>query len=147
MTQFSLLSEKFINLLMQDGQKSSARKVFFEMLTGVAATKHEKISVLEIFRKALDNVMPSLQVRKVRIAGTTYLVPSILSKKKQESLAMRWIIESAKIRKKNSRARFCECLSHEILDAFKKQGQARQKRDELHRVAQINRAYVRYRWW
>ena len=88
-----------------------------------------------------------MEVRKVRRAGTTYSVPAILSVKKQESLALKWIIESAKQRKKTSSFTFSQCLASEILEASKKAGHARLKRDELHRLAEANRAYIRYRWW
>ena len=97
--------------------------------------------------KAIENVKPSLEVKKVRVAGSTYLVPAILPKKKQETLAMRWIIDAARKRKKNSQLSFSQCLAEEIYEASKRQGYAYQKRDELHRLAEINRAYIRYRWW
>lgn len=165
----SLLSEKFINLIMHDGKKARARDLFFEMATLVKTRLHRDLdkkgthdtnvldpiaqgipqtkTIAVLLNQALENTMPSLEVRRVRIAGSTYLVPSMLSKKKQESIAMRWILEAARQRKKKARLGFAECLSEEILDALKKQGAPRQKRDELHRIAQINRAYSRYRWW
>ena len=174
----SLLSEKFINLIMHDGKKARARDLFFEMATLVKTRLHRDLdkkgthdtnvldpiaqgtsvlgfaqgipqtkTIAVLLNQALENTMPSLEVRRVRIAGSTYLVPSMLSKKKQESIAMRWILEAARQRKKKARLGFAECLSEEILDALKKQGGPRQKRDELHRIAQINRAYSRYRWW
>lgn len=159
---FSLFSEKFINLLMIDGKKLKASKLFFDMLllikkrieknsekksTHLVQKASFNISVLHVLAQAVENVTPSLEVRKVRVAGTTYLVPAILSKKRQETLAIRWIIESAKKRKKNLKFNFSECLADEIYEASKKQGNARQKRDELHRLAEANRAYIRYRWW
>lgn len=104
-------------------------------------------AALEIVKAAIENVKPSLEVRKVRIAGTTYQVPAILDKKKSISQAIRWIIESARIRKIRSKNNFSICLAEEFLDAFQKQGKARQKRDQLHNLASANRAYVRYRWW
>lgn len=159
---FSLFSEKFINLLMIDGKKLKASKLFFDMLLLIKKRIEKNpekksihliqkssfnISVLHVLAQAVENVTPSLEVRKVRVAGTTYLVPAILSKKRQETLAIRWIIESAKKRKKNLKFNFSECLADEIYEASKKQGNARQKRDELHRLAEANRAYIRYRWW
>ena len=105
------------------------------------------LTLLRLISQALENSTPSLEVRKVRVAGSTYLVPSILSKKKQETLALKWLLEAAKKRKKNSNASFAACLADEILDASRKVGYARQKRDELHRIAQANRASIRYRWW
>lgn len=151
-----IFSERFINLLMVDGKKIKAYKLFFLMLEsikkkiGKASTKNLTeicLSPPEIVEQAIRNCMPSLEVRKVRVAGTTYLVPAIIPKKKQEALAMRWIIEAARKKKKTSILTFSECLADEIFDAFSKQGYARTKRNELHRLAEANRAYVRYRWW
>jgi small subunit ribosomal protein S7 len=159
---FFTLSEKIINLLMKHGKKLQATNLFFETLLllkkkmtyipkKTSSSNHtvvsQHVSVLEIVESAIQNVTPYLEVRKVRVAGSTYLVPSILSKKKQESLAIRWLIDSAKKKQKNTRLNFSECFADEIIDASKKQGQARQKRDELHRLAEVNRAYIRYRWW
>ena len=113
-------------------------------------TKKENSANFELFgflSQALENVTPSLEVRKVRVRGSTYLVPAVLNKKKQETLALKWLIESAKKRQKNSKFNFSICLAEEIYDASRKLGHARQKRDELHRLAQMNRAYIRYRWW
>jgi small subunit ribosomal protein S7 len=158
-TRFDVFFKKCINLMMKDGKKLKASKIFF---TTILILKNRlkkdlekknqreislKITLLRLISQALENITPSLEVRKVRVAGSTYLVPSILSKKKQETLALKWLLEAAKKRKKNSNTCFAACLADEILDASKKAGHARQKRDELHRVAQANRASLRYRWW
>ena len=160
--------EKFINLLIKDGKKTKASKLFFEMLwflkkriegrdfTGdksisksenFSKSSFSDLSTLYYFSQALQNVMPTLEVRKVRVSGSTYLVPAILYKKRQESLAMKWIIEAAKKKQKSSKSNFAQNLADEVYDASKKLGQARQRRDDLHRLAQANRAYMRYRWW
>jgi len=143
--------EKFINFLMIHGKKMKAYTIFYESLNLIKKTSIIKNSIsfsaLNIVFQAVENVKPNLEVRKVRIAGMTYQVPSLLSQKRQETLAIRWIIESAKKRKMQSKLSFSECLSQEIIDAYKKQGQACQKRDELHKIAEANRAYIRYRWW
>jgi small subunit ribosomal protein S7 len=158
---FFLFTDKFIKLLMRDGKKIKAAKLFFDMLLflkkkiqkdtdkKISLVKQfmHNLSVLHFLSKAVENVTPSLEVRKVRVSGTTYLVPAILSKKRQQTTAIRWIIESAKKKQNKSNLSFSECLADEIFDAYKKQGQARQKRDELHRLAEANRAYIRYRWW
>lgn len=170
--RMDILFKKFANLLMKDGKKIKASKIIFTILLilqkrlqkelqkknnlgsvshlGQDITKKENFTNFELFgfvSQAIDNVTPSLEVRKVRVRGTTYLVPAVLSKKKQETLALKWLIESAKKRQKNSKFDFSTCLADEIFDASRKSGQARQKRDELHRLAQMNRAYIRYRWW
>ena len=172
--ELDLFFKKFINLLMIDGKKIKASNIVFKMLTILKnrlKKDYEKkktfitikkdlfiqksnlkdilinCALFSLIFKALNNVIPNLEVRKVRVAGSTYIVPAILSKKKQETLALKWIIESAKKRQKNSKIDFSTCLADEILDASRKLGHTRQKRDELHRLAQMNRAYIRYRWW
>ena len=97
--------------------------------------------------KAIKNVKPSVEVRKVRKGGRIYQVPALIPKKRQEALAIRWIIDAAKIRKKNSKTSFAECLAIEFIEASKNQGKPTQKRDELHKLAELNRAYIRFRWW
>lgn len=161
-TRFDILFQKFTNLLMQDGKKIKASKIVFTTLITLKKRikknlekKNQTIqtenalnfTLLHLISRALDNITPSLEVRKVRVAGSTYIVPAIISKKKQETLALKWLIESAKKRQKTSKLDFSTCLADEIIDASRKLGQARQKRDELHRLAQQNRAYIRYRWW
>jgi small subunit ribosomal protein S7 len=145
-----IFSEKFINFLIIDGKKVKAYKLFFLMLEFLQQKTRKQAEVVaapEIMEQAIRNCMPSLEVRKVRVAGTTYLVPAMIPKKKQETLAIRWIIEAAKKKKKTSKLSFAQCLAEEIYDAFSKQGYARTKRNELHRLAEANRAYIRYRWW
>jgi len=145
-----IFSEKFINFLIIDGKKIKAYKLFFLMLEFLQQKTRKQAEALpapEIMEQAIKNCMPSLEVRKVRVAGTTYLVPAMIPKKKQETLAIRWIIEAAKKKKKTSKLSFAQCLAEEIYDAFSKQGYARTKRNELHRLAEANRAYIRYRWW
>lgn len=145
-----IFSEKFINFLIIDGKKVKAYKLFFlmlEFLQQKTRKQDQALAASEIMEQAIRNCMPSLEVRKVRVAGTTYLVPAMIPKKKQETLAIRWIIEAAKKKKKTSKFSFAQCLAEEIHDAFLKQGYARTKRNELHRLAEANRAYIRYRWW
>ena len=100
-----------------------------------------------ILYQAIENVKPPLELRRVRKGGTTYQVPAIVSQKRQERLAIKWIIESASKRKNKKKNSFSESLVIEILEAFNKTGQPRQKRDEQLKIAEFNRAYTRYRWW
>lgn len=164
--EYYLFINKFINFIMFDGKKEKASTIFFKSLDllntklnlqyannfqkqntfTVLSASYDK-NTLQLLLRALKNVMPSVEVRKVRVAGATYLVPAILSKKKQENLAVRWLIESARKRQNTSRYELAKCLSDELFDAIQGQGLARQKRDELHRVAEANRAYIRYKWW
>jgi len=160
--RFDLFITKLTHLIMKDGKKLKASKIVSTMLSIVhkkMKNEAEKKStssgkenlpaftLLDVLSQAVDNVTPSLEVRKVRVSGSTYLVPAVLSKKKQETLALKWLVEAAKKKQGNASLDFSTCLADEILDASRKLGQARQKREELHRLAQMNRAYVRYRWW
>lgn len=105
------------------------------------------LSFNQLLIQAVENVKPNLEVRKVRVGGTTYLVPAIIPKNRQETLAIKWLIGSARLRKRGAKGSFAENLANELIEALMKQGQARQKRDELHKLAEANRAYTRYRWW
>jgi small subunit ribosomal protein S7 len=150
---------KFVNLLMIDGKKSRAFKCVCDALfylkrytvtndsTSVASHASQANDGANILATAIKNVTPSVEVKKVRRAGNTFLIPAILSQHKAETLAMRWIIESARKKQRNSTQSFSECLADEIYQAFNKQGKARQKRDELHTIATQNRANIRFRWW
>ena len=100
-----------------------------------------------ILYQAVENIKPYLELRRVRKGGTTYQVPAIVSQKRQERLAIKWIIESAEKKKKKNNNSFSNCLVSEILDGFNKIGQPRQRRDEQLKIAEFNRAYTRYRWW
>jgi len=157
--RFDLFRTKLTHLIMKDGKKLKASKIVSTMLSIVhkkmkneaekksASSGIPTFTLLDVVSQAVDNVTPSLEVRKVRVSGSTYLVPAVLSKKKQETLALKWLVEAAKKKQGNASLDFSTCLADEILDASRKLGQARQKREELHRLAQMNRAYVRYRWW
>lgn len=159
-TRFDLFFKKFTNLIMKDGKKNKASKLLFNTLLILKKRIKKDLekknlpkqfslnyTLLSVISQALENITPNLEVRKVRVAGSTYLVPAVISKKKQETLALKWVLESAKKRQKNTKLDFSRSLADEILDASRKIGQSRQKRDELHRLAQMNRAYIRYRWW
>jgi len=213
--QLEELKNKFINLLMRDGEKSKACKLFahslkqiesqrvlknlkvFNFFTaqkkhlldldqkqhkqkkekknneevlkspirdttslaaqGIPNKSHRKGHVEEnyyndflkknILYQAVENIKPYLELRRVRKGGTTYQVPAIVSQKRQERLAIKWIIESAEKKKKKNNNSFSNCLVSEILDGFNKIGQPRQRRDEQLKIAEFNRAYTRYRWW
>lgn len=104
--------------------------------------------VFSLFYAAIINCQPLFEVKKVRIAGTTYQVPSLMSQNRQENRAINWLIESTFSRKKKTPSQnFDYCLALEIYDAFLKQGYARQKRNDLHKLAESNRAFAHFRWW
>ena len=104
-------------------------------------------SLINCLEQALINVEPSLEVRKKKIAGITRQIPSTLSKSRGQGLAIRWIVESARGRRRKEGKRFCECLAEELVSAYYKKGEPRQKRDALHKLAESNRSFLRYRWW
>lgn len=154
-----LTLNKFINLIMIDGKKTKAIKLFNNALTllqkrvqlEMQNEKNKNISkskdVLHIVFQAISNVTPCLEVRKVRRAGTTYLVPAMVSDTRGRGQGIRWIIEAARERRKNKSLSFAQCLAEELYLAANKQGKAREKRKELHNIALANRAFARYRWW
>jgi small subunit ribosomal protein S7 len=92
-------------------------------------------------------VEPSLEVRKKKIAGITRQIPCVVSKSRGERLAIRWIINSARERVKKRGKGLSECLAEELIDAYNRRGEPRQKRDSLHKTAEANRSFLRYRWW
>lgn len=132
---------KFINYLMMDGKKTLAQKILydsFELLS--QKTKEDPLSV---FKKALNNVKPRLEVRPRRVGGATYQVPVEVSPKRSLSLAIRWIIQSARARKGKP---MYEKLVEEIIEASKNEGASVKKREEMHKMAESNRAFAHYRW-
>ncbi|KAI8465505.1 MAG: ribosomal protein S7 domain-containing protein [Monoraphidium minutum] len=97
--------------------------------------------------QAVDNVTPHLDVRTIRTATKTTYVPGVMPAEKGRSLALHWLVRAAEARKKSSKGPFAECLALELLLAFQKRGPARQKRDDLHKLALQNRANLHLRWW
>ena len=98
-------------------------------------------------RAAVENVQPSLECKKCRIAGTSYQVPAICTPERGRYLALRWIVEAARKRTKNSRVAFSRSLALELLDAVHKRGGPRERRNQCHKLSEANRGYLRYRWW
>lgn len=135
--------EKFVNLIQKGGKKSKAEKIFY---TSVEKAKN-RIQSFQL-SQAIDNVKPLVEIRKVRIGGSTYQVPVPLPEKRQSTRAIKWMIESARQGlHQNKKQNFADCLAKELCDAYAKQGATRAKRDQLHKLAEVNRAYIRYRWW
>ncbi|MBO4553219.1 30S ribosomal protein S7 [bacterium] len=133
---------KFINNLMMDGKKTLAQRIFYEALTKAS----QIVSVaeeIEVFNKALENVRPTVEVRSRRVGGATYQVPVEIPQYRQDALAIRWIIGGARGRKGTEMA---QALAYELADAYKGEGGAVRKRDEVHRMAEANRAFAHYRW-
>ena len=106
-----------------------------------------QVSILDSLSLAIANVEPSLEVRKKKIAGITRQIPCVVSKSRGERLAIRWIIDSARERVRKRGKGLPYCLAEELIDAYHKRGEPRQKRDSLHKAAESNRSFLRYRWW
>jgi small subunit ribosomal protein S7 len=132
---------KFINMLMKNGKKSVAERIVYGALYRVA--KKAKGEPLEIFGKALENVRPVVEVKSRRVGGSTYQVPIEVRPARRTTLAMRWLVDSARKRSEKSMGLR---LASEIFDAFEKKGAAIKKREDVHRMAESNRAFSHFRW-
>ena len=137
----SELLAKFINVIMVDGKKSTAERIIYKALDVVAEKKSEEhLSILEA---ALDNVRPSVEVKSRRVGGSTYQVPCEVRPVRRNALAMRWLVEAARKRGEKSMALR---LAGEMLDASENKGTAVKKREDVHRMAEANKAFAHYRW-
>ena len=137
----SLLVSRFINYLMVKGKKSVAERNFYKAMDEVGEkTKEDPISV---FNQALENARPILEVKSRRVGGATYQVPVEVPQNRQNTLAIRWIISSARKRKGMS---INFALTNEIMDAYQKTGPVMKKREETHKMAESNRAFSHFRW-
>jgi small subunit ribosomal protein S7 len=132
---------KFANVLMRDGKKSVAEKIVYGALDIVA--EKSKADAMEIFRKALDNVRPVVEVKSRRVGGATYQVPVEIRSDRRMALAMRWLRDSARKRNEKSMG---NRLAAEILEAAENRGNAVRKREETHRMAEANKAFSHFRW-
>ncbi|HSI72317.1 MAG TPA: 30S ribosomal protein S7 [Fimbriimonas sp.] len=137
----SELVTRFINRMMLDGKKVKAEQIFY----GAMSICEEKAGVpaLEIFEKAMQNVMPSVEVRPRRVGGQTYQVPMEVRSERRRTLALRWMIGAAR---KRSGKSMVEKLSNEFLDAFNGTGSTIKKREDTHRMAEANKAFAHYRF-
>ena len=132
---------KFINIVMVDGKKSVAEKIVYGALDIVSDKKTG--DALEVFEKALDNIRPSVEVKSRRVGGSTYQVPVEVRPARQNALAMRWLVEYARKRgEKSMRQR----LAGEMIDAVDNRGAAVKKREDVHKMAEANKAFSHYRW-
>ena len=136
-----LVVAKFINNIMDSGKKSVAEKIFYHAIDQVESKAKVKDG-LEIFRKALENVAPLLEVKSKRIGGATYQVPIEVSENRRLALAMRWIISYAKSRKGRTMA---DRLSAELIAAANNEGSSVKKKEDSHRMAEANKAFSHFR--
>lgn len=136
------LVSKFINCLMWDGKKSVAQRVFYDAM-GIISKKVKDSEALEVFEKAVNNVKPMIEVRSKRVGGASYQVPMQVSSKRQQSLAFRWIIQAAREKKAKP---MCERLASELIDAYNARGGAMTTRENIHRMAEANKAFAHFAW-
>lgn len=137
-----LTLSKFINYMMQDGKKSTARKIVYGALD--IASKEMKMDQLDVFKKAVDTVKPKMEVRSRRVGGANYQVPVPVSAERQDSLAMKWIISAA--RSSRTKTSLATQLARELIGSINKESAAFKKREETHKMAEANKAFAHFQW-
>jgi small subunit ribosomal protein S7 len=135
------LVAKFVNTIMGRGKKSVAESIFYRALNIITAKTKEE--TLGVFKKAIENTRPTVEVRSRRVGGATYQVPVEVRPPRRVSLSMRWLIQSARERGEKSME---EKLAGEFMDAANNRGTAIKKKEDTHRMAEANRAFAHYRW-
>ncbi|WCJ59559.1 30S ribosomal protein S7 [Fontisphaera persica] len=138
----SVLVTRLINTVMKWGKKSTAQRIVYGAFDQIVA-KNPQINPLEVLQRAVDNAKPRIETKARRVGGATYQVPLEVPPDRQISLAMRWMVDFADARKGIAMR---EALAAEIMDAYQGQGNAIRKRDEVHRMAQANKAFAHFRW-
>ncbi len=135
---------KFMNMVMERGKKSVAETIVYGAIDRIAErTNRPADQALQVLQTALDNVKPAVEVKSRRVGGATYQVPVEVRASRRQTLAMRWVIESARARSEKSMA---QRLAQELLEASENRGAAVRKREDTHRMAEANKAFAHYRW-
>jgi small subunit ribosomal protein S7 len=135
------LAAKFVNCVMKDGKKNAARRVVKDAL--VLAEKRIGEPALDVFKKAVDNIRPAVEVKSRRIGGSTYQVPTDIKPGRQTALAFRWLISYSRNRSEKG---FANKLAAEVMDAYNERGGAIKKREDTHKMAEANKAFAHFRW-
>jgi small subunit ribosomal protein S7 len=135
------MAAKFINSLMRDGKKSTAERIFYRAMDMIEERTGQ--SSLTVFKQAITNVKPVLEVKSRRVGGATYQVPVEVRPERRQALAFRWLIGFSEARSEKS---FPEKLGAELIAAAKNEGASIRKKDETHRMAEANKAFSHYRW-
>jgi small subunit ribosomal protein S7 len=130
----SKLASKFINCLMHDGKKSVAMNVFYDAMD-IIVKKLPDDEATRVFTEAVENVRPSIEVRSKRVGGATYQVPTPVNPRRQQTLAIRWLIEAVHV-----------SLAEELMAAYRREGAAMTKRENVHRMADANKAFAHFAW-
>jgi small subunit ribosomal protein S7 len=138
----SKLVSKFINNIMNGGKKSTAQRAFYDAMA-ILQKRIPNAEPIDVFTNAVENVKPHIEVRSKRVGGATYQVPMEVNKKRQQALAIRWILDA--VRKRSGKP-FAQCLADEIMDAFNKDGVAMKNRENIHKMAEANKAFAHFAW-
>jgi len=138
----SILASKFINCLMYDGKKSIAQSIFYNALD-IIGEKIKDVSPIDVFTQAVENVKPEVEVRSKRVGGAAYQVPMQVNRNRQQSLAIRWLLLSAREKKGRPME---QKLADELVAAYNREGAAVTKRDNVHRMADANKAFAHFAW-
>ena len=138
----SLLASKFINCLMHDGKKSTAQSVFYDALD-IVQKRLPDADPIEVFTQAVENVKPAIEVRSKRVGGAAYQVPMQVNRNRQQSLAIRWVLMA--VRERKGRATH-EKLADELVAAYNREGTAMSRRENVHRMADANKAFAHFAW-
>lgn len=136
-----LIVAKFINALLYDGKRGIAEKIFYSAMTMIEEKTSEE--GIKTFKKGLENVKPMLEVKSRRVGGANYQVPIEVKPSRRQSLATRWIIDASRARGEQTMA---ERLANELIDAANTRGNAIKKREDMHRMAEANKAFAHFRW-
>jgi len=138
----SILASKFINCLMLDGKKAVAQRVFYDCLDEIKRRVADQ-EPIDVFTQAVENVKPQIEVRSKRVGGSTYQVPMQVNRKRQQSLALRWLLIA--IREKKGRPTHLK-LADELVAAYNREGAAMTRRENVHRMADANKAFAHFAW-
>ena len=138
----SRLVGRLVNTVMKRGKRSVAQRIVYGAFDQIV-DKHEGATALEVLERAVDNAKPRLEVKSRRVGGATYQVPMEVSGDRSEALALRWIVSVAKSRKGSPMS---NALAKEIMEAYEGEGSTIRRRDEVHRMAQANKAFAHFRW-
>ena len=137
----SPLVAKFVNALMWDGKKSTAESILYRAFDKIKEKAQE--DPLKVFKKAIDNIAPKVEVKSKRVGGANYQVPVEVTAARRNALAMRWLVQYSRGRGEKT---MIDRLAGEILDASQAKGNSVKKREDVHRMAEANRAFAHYRW-
>ena len=137
----STIIPKLINSIMYDGKKTIAEKIIYEAIEKIKLKSKEE--PINIFNEAINNIKPTVEVRSRRVGGATYQVPVEVKSKRSQALALRWLIDASRKRKNKSMS---DKIFNEIYDAYQNKGSAIKKKEDVHRMAESNKAFAHFRW-